>query len=59
MSITSLRPYFSNDDIEFISKEFRNILDGNGFLTMGKFGEQFENEFASFFFLFDHLISQF
>jgi len=48
MPITPLRPYFSGDDIEFITREFRNILGGNGFLTMGRFGEQFEEEFASY-----------
>ena len=48
MPITPLRPYFSGDDIEFITREFRNILGGNGFLTMGRFGEQFEDEFASY-----------
>ena len=48
MPITPLRPYFSDDDIEFIIQELRNILEGKGFLTMGKFGEQFEKEFASY-----------
>jgi len=48
MPITPLRPYFSDDDIDFIIHEFRNILEGKGFLTMGKFGEKFEKEFASY-----------
>ena len=48
MKIESLKPYFSDEDIEFILNEFRNILSGKGFLTMGPFGEKFESSFADY-----------
>ena len=46
MSISKLRPFFDNDDIENILEKIRDILNGNSYLTMGKYGEQFEEEFA-------------
>ena len=48
MSISKLRPFFDNDDIENILEKIRDILNGNSYLTMGKYGEQFEEEFAKY-----------
>tara|TARA_Y100001968_G_C19452030_1_gene769406 strand:- start:1282 stop:2397 length:1116 start_codon:yes stop_codon:yes gene_type:complete len=48
MNITPLRPYFHEQDIKFIIEEFQKILEGQNFLTMGQFGEQFEQEFAEY-----------
>ena len=48
MSISKLRPFFDNDDIENILEKICDILNGNSYLTMGKYGEQFEEEFAKY-----------
>ena len=48
MSISKLRPFFDNDDIESILEKIRDILDGNSYLTMGKYGERFEEEFTKY-----------
>ena len=48
MKVPATRAYFSEDDIQFILERFADILRGNSFLTMGKYGEQFESEFARF-----------
>ena len=48
MFIPPVKPYFSEDDIVFITEKFREILEGNGFLSQHKYCEQFENEFAKY-----------
>lgn len=42
------KPYFSPADIAFISSRFKDILAGKSWLSMGKYGEQFEKEYAAF-----------
>ena len=39
---------FSPNDIDWITSELRRLLESKGFLTMGKYGEQFEQEFARY-----------
>ena len=46
MKVPASLPYFSEEDIEFIIGNFKDILNGKSFLSMGKYGEQFEREFA-------------
>lgn len=46
--VPATRPYFSEEDIEFITERFKGILRGNSFLTMHKYGEEFERKFAEF-----------
>ena len=48
MKITELNPYFDNNDIDYVLKHFRSILQGNQYLTMGEFGESFERCFSKF-----------
>lgn len=48
MKVPATKPYFSEDDIEFIIENFKDILHGNSFLTMWKYGEEFEKRFAEF-----------
>ena len=48
MKVPASKPYFSEDDIEFIIEHFKDILHGNSFLTMYKYGEEFERKFAEF-----------
>ena len=48
MKVPATKPYFSEDDIEFIIEHFKDILHGNSFLTMWKYGEEFEKKFAEF-----------
>jgi perosamine synthetase len=46
--VPATQPYFSEEDIEFITEKFKDILKGNSFLTMHKYGEEFESKFAEF-----------
>ena len=46
--IHATKPSFNNDDISFITENFKDILSGKSFLSMGKFGQQFEQEFAKY-----------
>ena len=48
MKVPATKPYFSEEDIAFITKRFEDILRGNSFLTMYKYGAEFEQEFARF-----------
>ena len=48
MSINKLKPYFNNADIDSILEKVSDILKGNGYLTMGEYGKQFEEEFAEY-----------
>jgi len=48
MKVPAAKPYFSEEDIEFIIEHFKDILHGNSFLTMHKYGEEFEKKFAEF-----------
>lgn len=46
--VPATKPYFSEEDIEFITERFKDILRGNSFLTMHKYGAEFEEKFARF-----------
>jgi len=48
MKVPATKPYFSEDDIDFITGHFREILRGNSYLTMHKYGEEFERKFAAY-----------
>ena len=48
MKVPATKPYFSSEDIKFISDKFTEILEGKSFLTMFKYGEEFERNFANY-----------
>ena len=48
MSIRPVKPYFHEDDIEYILNESRNLLEGGGKLTQGKFTKAFEKEYSQY-----------
>jgi len=48
MNVPATKPYFSEEDINFINEKFREILEGKSFLSTYKHTEQFESEFASY-----------
>ena len=48
MKIRPVKPFFSEKGIDFILSESKNILEGNGKLTQGKFVKRFETEFSDY-----------
>lgn len=48
MKVPATKPYFSKEDITFITEKFKEILEGKSFLSMYKYGEEFETKFAEF-----------
>lgn len=46
--VPSAKPYFGSQEIDFILSNFRDILEGKGFLSQGKFCEQLEKEFTEY-----------
>lgn len=48
MKVPATKPYFSKEDITFITKKFKDILRGKSFLSIHKYGEEFESKFASY-----------
>jgi len=48
MKLYPTKPYFSQESIEFIVGNFREILEGKSFLTLGKYCEEFEKRFADY-----------
>lgn len=48
MKVPATKPYFSEGDIDFITAKFKDILRGNSFLSMHKYGAEFESKFASY-----------
>jgi perosamine synthetase len=48
MKVPATKPYFSKEDIDFITEKFSDILQGNSFLSMYKYGEEFESKFSSY-----------
>jgi dTDP-4-amino-4,6-dideoxygalactose transaminase len=48
MKVPATVPYFSEEDIEYITKHSKEILRGESFLSMFKYGAQFEKDFASY-----------
>jgi len=47
-NIPATKPFFSTEDIAFITENFKEILSGKSFLSQYKFSSQFEQEFASY-----------
>ena len=47
-NIPASKPSFSEDDISFINKHFKEILNGESYLSQFKYSSQFEQEFASY-----------
>ena len=47
-NIPATKPYFSDEDIAFITENFKEILSGKSFLSQYKFSAQFEQEFSSY-----------
>lgn len=47
-TIAATKPYFSEDDISYISERFQDILGGKSFLSMGKYSHEFEESFARY-----------
>src|SRR3990172_9985640 len=48
MQLYPTKPYFSQESIEFIVGNFREILEGKSFLTLGRYCEEFEKKFAEY-----------
>ena len=48
MKFNSAHPFFEEDDIKYILKEFSKLLAGDGLLSMGKFVSEFEEKFAAY-----------
>tara|TARA_Y100001968_G_C19419364_1_gene750865 strand:- start:1232 stop:2353 length:1122 start_codon:yes stop_codon:yes gene_type:complete len=48
MRVPATKPFFSEDDQEFILKRYKSILEGKSFLSMYKYSEEFENKFAKY-----------
>jgi len=48
MRVPAAAPFFSEEDIVFITERFTEILQGRSFLSMFKYGEQFEALFAQY-----------
>jgi len=48
MKIPPFKPYFSDENIEFVLTCFREILEGKSFLSQSKYCEEFEEKFARY-----------
>ena len=48
MKVPATRPFFFEKDQKFILDNFKKILKGKSFLSMGNYGEEFERKFAEF-----------
>lgn len=48
MKVPAQRYTFPPDDVDYIASEIRSLLEAREFLTLGKYGEQFEREFARY-----------
>jgi perosamine synthetase len=48
MNVPATVPYFSEEDIEFITEKFKGILRGESFLSMYKYSAEFEEKFSQF-----------
>lgn len=46
--VPATKPYFFKNDIDFITEKFEDILKGNSFISMYKYCEEFESNFASY-----------
>ena len=48
MIIRPVKPYFHEDDIDYILEESKKLLEGKGKLTQGKFTDTFESEYSNY-----------
>lgn len=48
LRIPATKPYFSEEDVEYILRHFGDILRGKALLSMAKYGEEFEQQFAAY-----------
>jgi dTDP-4-amino-4,6-dideoxygalactose transaminase len=48
LNIPPSEPYFSSEDIEIILEDFKNILRGDGLLSMSAHGERFEDKYSRY-----------
>ena len=48
MKYNTASPFFFKNDINFILKKLRLILQGNGLLSMGRYVKKFEKNFSKF-----------
>lgn len=48
MRVPATAPFFSEEDISFITERFTGILRGESFLSMYVYGEEFESRFAEY-----------
>ena len=48
MNVPASKPFFDKKDIDYILKNFNDILLGNSFLSQFKYSEQFEKHFADY-----------
>ena len=48
MNVPPTKPFFSKEDQDFILSKYKEILGGKSFLSMYKYGEEFEQKFAKF-----------
>ena len=48
MKVPATKPYFSEEDIAFVTDRLKDILRGKSFLTMHKYGAEFEKQFSEF-----------
>lgn len=46
--VPATKPFFSGENINFIAKNFKSILMGKSFLSMGKYSLTFEKNYAKF-----------
>jgi len=47
-NISATKPTFNIKDIEYITEKFKDILEGNSFLSQFKYSEEFEEKFANY-----------
>jgi len=47
-NIAATKPTFNSEDIDFITEKFKDILQGNSFLSQYKYSEKFESGFAEY-----------
>ena len=47
-NIAATKPTFSSEDIDVITEKFKDILQGNSFLSQYKYSEEFELSYAEY-----------
>ena len=46
--VPATKPFFSKNDINYVNKNFKSIMGGKSFLSMGKYSLEFEKNYAKF-----------